>query len=540
MHKIFIRGLSLDNAKKIYLPKIASSFTEKFKSVGITREGRHIKREARLANGFDDTVKAKENHRVSLHPIFKVHKTKREFESKKSRNLSNLESEKSNYSDESIDSRKSFNSKKAFKSANSQKRPIISPLDLKGDLSGRYNEKKVTKDIFGQEPQKKKTIDYVEDDMGEEYKVQTTFEDIGVPSSLIEQLKKREINEPSPIQSRLIPMVLDKRDVIIRCQTGTGKTLGVVIALLSKKRRSTDPGRQKNILKLIITPSVFLARQIEGWIKALSSDATTQVYSTETGFDLNFIPEFAIGTPSAFHNLLLNKEIDLSHVKTIFLDETDFLIKPLGQYASRKQKRRRLRHPNNSEQIVKLIKKRSKVEYIQKIVASATFNQSTRRELKEILNNPIYADEGKAFKVPQQVSHFYIKLNSSDESRVIDAIGKVVKPETSGLIFVDSSASKLKMKRLLKENDIEASLFNSNPERGKWYILGDCEARGIDIPFLDYVIIVGLPETPKHYIHMAGRVGRMNNPGKVINIIRNETELRTLRNAVKVDLEEFQ
>ena len=89
-----------------------------------------------------------------------------------------------------------------------------------------------------------------------------TFESLGLSTSLLHAIKKVGYTNPSPIQEKAIPVILDRKDVLASAQTGTGKTAGFVLPILqilSEEKQS----KRKQIRSLILTPTRELAAQIQ-------------------------------------------------------------------------------------------------------------------------------------------------------------------------------------------------------------------------------------------------------------------------------------
>ena len=103
----------------------------------------------------------------------------------------------------------------------------------------------------------------------EEAPLATTFEELLNDSSLIEILHKLNIQSPTEIQSRALPVLIDGKDAILQAQTGSGKTLAFVLPLLALLRNSQG---SQNWSSLVISPTRELALQIESVVKMAAPD----------------------------------------------------------------------------------------------------------------------------------------------------------------------------------------------------------------------------------------------------------------------------
>ncbi|KAF7985290.1 hypothetical protein HWV62_6447 [Athelia sp. TMB] len=218
--------------------------------------------------------------------------------------------------------------------------------------------------------------------------LESTFESVGVRAPIASALREAfpNVRKPTKAQSQFIPAVLSGKDVLLKDGTGTGKSFGVILALLSKARKATiltNKGIQPVkpfITSLVIVPHRDLAFQFHHWIERIVSASGTTPPPLATisavvvrggGVSvaeqrpniMNHPPHILIGTPQALLELFDDDETitrsKLKRISTIYVDEVDYLIESVPNHSTartqEKIKRRMDRHPEPTSQLLDLI-----------------------------------------------------------------------------------------------------------------------------------------------------------------------------------------
>ncbi|RKP11799.1 P-loop containing nucleoside triphosphate hydrolase protein [Piptocephalis cylindrospora] len=186
-----------------------------------------------------------------------------------------------------------------------------------------------------------------------------SFSDLGIRSTLVSMLASElKITQPSVIQERLIPHILhDKPDLLVRDVTGSGKSLGILLAILSTRRRNA---RDTSPTAIVLTPSRELAQQFLQWTRLLipssvvpNLDPIIQVAVRDAFADVSAeeslkytTPHILVGTPGYVQELYGKGLFDTDHTRSIVLDEADTLVKLPRKHASIRQRFHRERHPS--------------------------------------------------------------------------------------------------------------------------------------------------------------------------------------------------
>lgn len=410
------------------------------------------------------------------------------------------------------------------------------------------------------------------------------FSELGLPTWLIETLSSKNINQPTRVQQLIIEGMLEtdktkqRRSILVRGQTGTGKSLGYIIALLGHIHREKALKTLGNILTchhLILVPNSILALQLLRWARTLlaqncflSQTLSTTVRvmipeSERAQLQGDVYPEdisnpkgfahIVIGTPRMIREMAAKGQFNIASLNTIILDEADALIKSLSAYATEKERLNRAKHPVTSMCLLSEINKHfeeNKQTPPRIIAASASLNSPTRLDLKKtgLLTMPslFISDQTKAKEVPScppQIKHYYRMLQDADSFEELMQLVQWIFEERQGqlgALFIPTTKSKTSMQGWLESVGIPSHVLSDQSgltqfisqdrvQQGGALLIGsDVDARGWDLPRLKYVIIVDLPETPTHYLHMAGRVGRMGAEGSVYTFIAGEKDLERL------------
>lgn len=261
-----------------------------------------------------------------------------------------------------------------------------------------------------------------------------TFGDIGIRPQIVKLLESQlGVVSPTQNQRNVIPTILSGSDVLLRDETGSGKTLGLVMAALSKSvpasivdrhGEESKKGTKKYVQSLILVPTRDLALQITDWICTLSSfsnpkeDMAGTVQCLVSGVDPELQkallsktpPKFIVGTPVRTLELFESNHFDISRLQLLVLDEVDRLLAVSQKYASVSKKWQAIAHvPAGQTLLDKIVKYRRQISFenskiqlsdpakktrLQVVICSATLNSSLRSLVKrsEWTRDAVYLD----------------------------------------------------------------------------------------------------------------------------------------------------
>ncbi|MBT8449751.1 MAG: DEAD/DEAH box helicase, partial [Gammaproteobacteria bacterium] len=160
--------------------------------------------------------------------------------------------------------------------------------------------------------------------------VATSFDELNLPQALLQAVAKSGYESPSPIQAKMIPIMLSGADVIGQAQTGTGKTAAFALPILSMIEASRSVPQV-----LVLTPTRELAIQVaEAFQNYASTMKGVHVLPIYGGQDfrtqlkaLQRKPQIIIGTPGRVMDHMRRKTLDISQLKHLVLDEADEMLR---------------------------------------------------------------------------------------------------------------------------------------------------------------------------------------------------------------------
>ncbi|WP_131782460.1 DEAD/DEAH box helicase [Legionella gresilensis] len=345
------------------------------------------------------------------------------------------------------------------------------------------------------------------------------FQALGLIDTLVQTVHKLGYNNPTPIQAKAIPPILNKQDVLASAQTGTGKTASFVLPilqLLSKNPRAKD----RRIQALILTPTRELAAQVCDSIKEYSHNLTLRSTVVFGGVKIN--PqmmklrsgvEILVATPGRLIDLHQQNAIKLDKLEMFILDEADRML-DMGFI-------------HDIKRIIRLLPAKR-----QNLMFSATFSNDIRALAKGILHNPVEIDVA-----PRNTSAINIKqtIHPVDKTRKAALLCHLIHHNKwdQAIVFSRTKHGANKLVKQLAEAQIHAVAIHGNKSQsqrtkaltefkeGEVQILvaTDLAARGIDIEKLPCVINFDLPQVAEDYVHRIGRTGRAGSTGQAISLV---------------------
>jgi ATP-dependent RNA helicase RhlE len=347
-----------------------------------------------------------------------------------------------------------------------------------------------------------------------------SFASLGLRSELLSAIADQQFKRPYPIQSKVIPAVLQGRDLLAIAKTGSGKTASFILPLLQLVGRQAS-GERRSLKALILVPTRELAVQIADVAAQLGCHLNPRV---KTGavfggvainpqmIQLNGI-ELLVATPGRLLELVAKNSVRLSTVATLVLDEADRLLKEDFQ--------------EELQQILSMLPKNR-----QTLLFSATCGDDVEGLAKSLLAEPlrveIKAEVAEAELITQQI----YAVEPSRKGPLLRYLIKSGEWEQV-LVFTSSQKRADNVTKKLRDNGISAATFHSGMTQGartaalaafktgelRVLVATDLAARGIDIKFLPHVVNYELPRSPNDYIHRIGRTGRAETAGVAVTLL---------------------
>lgn len=316
-------------------------------------------------------------------------------------------------------------------------------------------------------------------------------------------LKKLGIEELNAMQKEAMKAIAGHHEIVLLSPTGTGKTLAFLLPLLELLDRSKN-----NVQALILVPSRELAIQIESVLREMGSGfKVNAVYGGRSGSGDKILlatpPAILIGTPGRVADHLRRGNFNTDDLKTLVLDEFDKSLETGFE--------------NEMREIVE-----SLPHLKHKILTSATQKVGIPRFMN--MNQP-----KRLNFLTDEVSNLELKIIVSPTEDKLATLRQLLAHLGSkrGIIFCNFKDTISEVSDYLMDREIEHSVFYGGLEQldreralikfrnGTHRILlaTDLAARGIDVPELDYIIHLQLPNKREEFIHRNGRTARMNAQG---------------------------
>jgi superfamily II DNA/RNA helicase len=347
-----------------------------------------------------------------------------------------------------------------------------------------------------------------------------TFDAFDLDEPLQRAIANAGWQEPTPVQQRVIPAVLEGHDLLACAATGSGKTGAFLLPML--QRLSETPAPSGAIRALVLVPTRELARQIEGEFLSLGSRTRLTAAVIVGGEDrgrqvaaLRKNPDLVIATPGRLLEHLQTGEADLSGLSFLVLDEADRML-DLGFAAD----------------VVTIIGASNHER--QSLLFSATLKHSGLRPLTDrLLRDPLVIEIDAIRSAHPDIEHQLIL--SDDLSHKQAQLLWLLQHEDyqKALVFTNTRARADAVGGFLVSTEIRAAVLHGELdqrerkrvmgllERGQVSVLvaSDVAARGLDLPGVERVINLDVPRSGEDYLHRTGRTGRAGNQGVAISLV---------------------
>ena len=371
------------------------------------------------------------------------------------------------------------------------------------------------------------------------------FSKLNLSSKIVQTLNENGYKEPTKIQEKVIPLVLDNNDVMARAQTGSGKTASFVLPILELWSNSIKEGKAK-ITTLVLTPTRELTLQVANSFDTFSvyldkkpkivsviggEHIGEQLLSIQKGCDI------VVATSGRLLDIINKKQINLSHLDFFILDEADKML-DLG-------------FSQELESNLELLPKKR-----QNLLFSATYPQKMLDIAKKITHTPIEVtiDEEKPTVV--DINQRAIKVNKDNRGPLLR---NLLESNSWDLVLVfmankratDNIAAKFRKYGIKAESfhgDLEQSerkytLDEFKAKKIRVLFATDIAARGLHIDDIQCVINFDLPRSADDYIHRIGRTARAGKKGNAISFITHENsehfKLIQKRSEINLDFEQI-
>jgi superfamily II DNA/RNA helicase len=345
------------------------------------------------------------------------------------------------------------------------------------------------------------------------------FDDLDLNPELQEAIGYMGFRETTPIQERVIPVILSGRDLIGCAQTGTGKTAAFLLPVLN----FISEKRPIHTHTLILVPTRELAIQIDQQIQGLAytlNITSLAVYGggDGTGWDQEKVAlskgaDIIVATPGRLISHLNQGYVKFNQIEVLVLDEADRML-DVGFY----------------DDIMRIISYLPKIR--QTLMFSATIPLKIRSMSKHIMKNPVEIALERSKPAEGVIQAVYL-LNDSQKLPLINSLIADNPEYTSILIFSSTKKKLSEIVRGLRSKDYhvegissdlgqkerEEMLLRFRSRKTRVLVATDVLSRGIDIKDINLVINFDAPSDAEDYVHRVGRTARAETTGAAITLV---------------------
>jgi len=345
----------------------------------------------------------------------------------------------------------------------------------------------------------------------------TEFSQLTLHPTLIQAAADLGFKTPTEVQIRVIPLMLEGKDVLAQSQTGSGKTAAFAFPILNSLANSES---RYDISTLVLAPTRELAIQVAEAIKEYGSHMKVSVLPIYGGQHygtsrrrLKEGVDVVVGTPGRLQDLIRQNMLDLSKVHTVILDEADEMLS-MGFV----------------EDVENILQETPADR--QTTLFSATLPQSIRRLADKYMHDPeTIMVERKALTVDTIDQRYYL-VKEKDKMAAITRLFEAEEIGTT-LVFTKTRIGSGRVANDLIQRGFAAEALNGDLSqdarirvlerfksgRVKVLVATDVAARGLDIDDITHVVNYDIPTDPEAYVHRIGRTGRAGKDGVAITLL---------------------
>ncbi len=345
--------------------------------------------------------------------------------------------------------------------------------------------------------------------------IKAEFSQYKLSSELIKAIGMLNFNNPTKVQEQVIPAVLEKRDIIVKSQTGSGKTAAFAIPICEMLDWEENKPQA-----LVITPTRELAIQVKedifniGRFKRLKVSAIfgkSPFYNQEK--ELKQKTHVVVGTPGRIIDHLDRETLDTSNIRFLVIDEADEML-----------------NMGFIEQIETIISSLSKDRVT--VLLSATMPGDIEALCNKYMKEPVRVEIEEKNPAADRIYQERYTVNRGDKLKLLRDITILENPDSciifcntkqmadevyNELVKLDYTCEKLHGG--MEQDDRLRTMNDFKQGRFRYLIATDVAARGIDVDNISLVINYDIPQNRERYVHRIGRTGRIDRGGRAITFV---------------------
>ncbi|RWX43672.1 Superfamily II DNA and RNA helicase [Candidatus Electrothrix aarhusensis] len=345
----------------------------------------------------------------------------------------------------------------------------------------------------------------------------TTFTDLGLNDELLQALDALGFTEPTPVQVKVIPLMLEQEiDIVSLAQTGTGKTAAFGLPLIH-----LIDSKDKRTQGLILCPTrelcMQVSRDLESFSRFTPGIKVLAIYGgasiDQQMRELRKGVQIIVATPGRLRDLIRRGKVDISGVRYAVFDEADEMLQMGFQ-----------------DELNAILAETPKEKNT--LLFSATMSREVANIASRYMTNPVEITMGKKNAGADNVTHEYYLINGRDRypalKRIVDN-----NPDNFSIIFCRTRRDTQEVADKLIQDGYRADSLHGELSQAQrdlvmdkfrkkhlqLLVATDVAARGLDVNDLTHVINYSLPDDIAGYTHRSGRTGRAGSSGTSIALV---------------------
>ena len=347
-----------------------------------------------------------------------------------------------------------------------------------------------------------------------------SFKDYGLSTELLETIDILNYENPTKVQEKVIPIALEGKDLVVKSQTGSGKTAAFAIPICEKVNWEENRPQA-----LVLTPTRELAMQVREdffnigrfkRLKAVAIYGRAPFYNQQR--ELKQKTHIVVGTPGRVIDHIHKETLDISNIKYLVIDEADEMF-----------------NMGFLEQIKTVINQLPQGRLT--MLFSATLPTDIGNLCDKYMKDPIYIeieDENVTVDIIEQEGYL---VEERDKIELLKDITVLENPDTCIVfantrekvdeIFIELSRANYTCDKIhggMEQRDRTKVMEDFRQGYFRYLVATDVAARGIDIDNITHIINYDIPLESESYVHRIGRTGRVGKVGKAISLITPRDE----------------
>lgn len=367
-----------------------------------------------------------------------------------------------------------------------------------------------------------------------------TFDQLGLSDDLIQAISYAGYKEPTDIQAKSIPSILQGKDIIAQAKTGTGKTASYALPILQRLQQVPNE-KLRTIKALIIVPTRELAMQVHSSIKIYGRHLTKPLRTVTIVGGMNIDvqlrglmhgADIVVATPGRLLDVAQRQKVNFASLQFLVIDEADKMF-DLG-------------FTKELEAVLNLLPAKR-----QNLLFSATIDEKVKalaiRFMPKAMSIACEDNSPTVDRIDQRI----IEVNRTNRGPLLRHLIQTENWQHVLVFVATVRGADILMVKLNKAN-ITTQVFHGGltqaqrtsvlndfkNKRINVLVATDLAARGIDIDQLPYVVNYDLPRSPDDYIHRIGRTARAGATGTAVTFIGHEdqSQFRLIEKRVRLTL----